>query len=919
MNDYTVRRASIDPTPLVLPLEQIRAADVAAVGGKGANLGELAAAGFPVPPGFCISTAAFQQFMDAQSTRENLYALLDTLISDDVERVRQVGQQVRDQVRQAPIPPDVAQAVVEAWRAFGPDHAYAVRSSATVEDSPTASFAGQQDTALNVRGETTLLHSVCDCWASLFTDRAILYRLHQNIDHRTVQLAVVVQQMVEPQVSGILFTAEPITGNRTIIAIDASYGLGEALVSGVVTPDRYQVDKRKLSLSRREIADKRLLIRSLPDGGVEAVDVPANLRTEPALTDSQVVELAGLAGRIEAHYGSPQDIEWALDGGHFVILQARPITTLYPLPQPAPPDQALHVYFSFNHFQVMTDALPDLVSSLWRVIVPAGRPSGTLENTSMAVAGGRIYIDLTALLHHRLLGRVVPRALADADAVAARTSRVVASRASFRGQGRAVSTRAVLNWVVPLLGRVLTRLVWTRPEGTAAYGLRLMERHLAQAEARVAAAPDPAARLKVAVDVLHTVVPIIFRMWFPFFIAGEVAHGLLLRLLQGVAQPNDLQAIIRGVHGNIVTDMNLAVGDLADLIRQSPELIGHLSRHDEDAQMLLDTAATVPGGPAFAAAWQQFIARYGMRAPGEIDLRRPRWRENPSSLLQMILSNVGQSESGTHRAHYQRLVAEGEAAAAQVIRAAARGRWGWVRGPLAHRLVRLTRNLLPVREHHKFWMIRLLNLVKPVILDAGEHLALSGRFATVDDVWFLTVPELLAALNQPGEPLHDCIAERRAAFARNGQLTPPAVMTSEGEIPRVTLADADVPPGALIGTAASTGIVEGIARVVHDPSTALLTNGEILVAPFTDPGWTPLFISAAAVVTEIGGVMTHGSVVAREYGIPAVVGVVDATRHIRTGQHIRVNGTDGYVEVLDADASRADPLITDLAVGRYPG
>lgn len=895
------------PAPLVIPLEQLRAVDVAVVGGKAANLGELVAAGFPVPAGFCVSTTAFQHFIAAQPDRESLNTLLDTLTEDDVEPVRQAGQQMRDTLRRAPIPDDVAEAVVTAWRALGVEDAYAVRSSATVEDSPTASFAGQQDTLLNVRGETALLNSIRECWASLFTDRAILYRLHEGIDHRTVQLAVVVQLMVEPQVSGIMFTADPVTGNRTMIAIDASFGLGEALVSGVVSPDRYQVNKRTRTLVTRQIADKRLMVRSLPGGGVESVEVPLDLRTQPALTDAQVYELAALGARIEAHYRIPQDIEWGLDDGRFVILQARPITTLFPLPQPVPRNDGLHVYFSFSHFQVMTDPLPDLVSSLWRVIVPAGRPAGELENTSMAVAGGRLYIDLSALLHHRMLGRVVPLALTSADALAARAIAAVAAREAFRRQGHTVSSVNLLTWIVPLLSRVLLRLVRPLPESTTAFGLRLMDRHLARAETRLAAAPDRIARLTVAVDLLSDIVPTIFRTWFPYFIAGELAHGLLVRLLQGVAQPGDLEAVVRGVEGNVVTEMNLAVGDLADLIRQSPELAQHLSRQRIGAQMLLDTATSMPGGSVFMAAWQSFIARYGMRATGEIDLRRPRWHEDPGSLLQMILSNAGHSEAGMHRAQHRRLVLQGEAAAERLIRSASGGPLGRVRGLLTRRLVRLTRQLLPTREHHKFWVMRLLGMVKPVLLEAGEHLVARGRISEVDDVWFVTVPELLAVLDRPGKPLQDRVAERRAAFERFKVLMPPHVMTSEGEIPFVAPAAADVPSNALLGTAASPGIVDGIARVVRDPYTTLLKHGEILVAPFTDPGWTPLFITAAAIVTEVGGVMTHGSVVAREYGIPAVVGVTGATTSIRTGQRIRVNGTAGYVEILDPEIDVTSP------------
>ncbi|MCL5996825.1 MAG: PEP-utilizing enzyme, partial [Chloroflexi bacterium] len=329
--------------------------------------------------------------------------------------------------------------------------------------------------------------------------------------------------------------------------------------------------------------------------------------------------------------------------------------------------------------------------------------------------------------------------------------------------------------------------------------------------------------------------------------------------------------------------------------------------------------AGLPGGPDFLAAWQQFVEQYGMRAPAEIDLSRPRWHEDPGSLLQMVVNDLRHDATGEHRAQHQRMVAQGQVTAERLVQMAWRGRWGWLRGLVVRRLVRVTRHLLATREHHKFWLIRLLGLIKPVLLEVGERLAAEGRIGRADDVWFLTLPELLDVLDSPGADLHERTASRREALADFRERTPPHVMTSEGEIPTLNAASADAPVGALIGTSASAGIAEGVARVVRDPQTATLERGEILVAPFTDPGWTPLFINAAGVVTEVGGVMTHGSVVAREYGIPAVVGVIDATKRIRTGQHIRINGTAGYVEYLDGNPESSpqagETVVTPAASG----
>jgi pyruvate,water dikinase len=388
----------------------------------------------------------------------------------------------------------------------------------------------------------------------------------------------------------------------------------------------------------------------------------------------------------------------------------------------------------------------------------------------------------------------------------------------------------------------------------------------------------------------------------PYGGAGLLASRLLQRVTQGCAPPEDVAAVMRGLQGNVTTDMDLAVGDLADIAQQSPALVRHFNQSGVAAATLLATAGEVAGGPAFLTAWQAFLQRYGMRGPSEIDISRPRWREDSTSLLQMVIGNLQRVESGTHRVHFERLVAEGEAAGKRLIRSARQGRLGWLRGPLVQRLVRVTRHLLPMREHHKFVLIQLFDVVKRAISEAGDLLVAEKRLDHHDDVWFLSLPELIAALEQPEQSVRERIRQRRVEFARFWEMAPPRVITSDGEIPVVQHAVGTAPAGALVGSPVSAGVIEGLAHVVRDPQTEVVQPGEILVAPFTDPGWTPLFINAAGLVTEVGGLMTHGSVIAREYGIPAVVGVLGATKHIRTGQRIRVHGDAGYVEILDAEA-----------------
>jgi rifampicin phosphotransferase len=435
------------------------------------------------------------------------------------------------------------------------------------------------------------------------------------------------------------------------------------------------------------------------------------------------------------------------------------------------------------------------------------------------------------------------------------------------------------------------------------------ESQLAGFRARLAAAAPGGARLRESRRVLSELFSRVFLTLAPNIAVGIIANTLLGKLarsgsLGGTA--DDLSALERGLPGNITTEMDLAVGDLTDRVRPFPALAELL--RSRPATEALAAAREVEGGPAFLEAWRAFIERYGMRGPGEVDLSRPRYKDEPAPLIAAILGGLGPVSAnrspGEHRAHHVALTARAEAAGERVCSASRRGLTGWLRARLARRLIRVARAGMGLREHPKFLLVCLLDLVRDAVLEAGALLVQRGVLGGVEDVYLFRFEELIAALEAARTPdLRPLAEERRATLQRDAKRSPPFVMASDGEIPSLA-ARADVPPGALSGTAASAGVVEGLARVVLDPAREVLHAGEILVAPHTDPGWTPLFVHAAGVVTEVGGLMTHGSVVAREYGIPAVVSVAGATRCIRTGQRIRVDGTRGFVEILDGGAAK---------------
>ncbi|WP_188187256.1 PEP/pyruvate-binding domain-containing protein [Nonomuraea sp. SYSU D8015] len=850
-----------------LDFSEIDAGMLAEVGGKAANLGELTRAGLPVPPGWVLTTEAYRQ----------VAAGLETTGEGLAERARR-------HLLQAPVPDAVHEAVVKHYAALGDDVPVAVRSSATAEDLPFASFAGQQETYLNVVGAEAVIGAVRRCWASLWTDRAVAYRESNGIDHAAVRLAVVVQVMVDAQVAGVMFTANPVTGRRCEIVVDAGPGLGEAVVSGAVNPDRFVVYGGEVL--ERHAGDKRLAIRSLPGGGTERVETAHD---GLCLTDAQVLRLAELGARVEDHYGAPQDTEWAIDGdGTIWLTQARPITTLYPLPETTRP--GLRVYFSVNVAQGVMGPLTPMGLSAFRLISAGGAglagfgPADPLDGAPfLAVSGQRVWFDITTAVRSRPGRAILPRMLLLGEARTGTVMerlfedpRLAPAHTSLRPFLRAFARFARR---IHLPSRILMAL--TRPERALALTVRVgeeLDRRL-----RVPDSATPAQRLDHAERVLAGTFPTIISI-MPVAIAGYGMFALASKL-SGVPV-NDMQDVLRSVPHNPTTEMDLELWDLATRIEPEPfrELpVAELVRRYQEGRL----------PPVAQRGIAAFLGKYGHRGVAEIDLGVPRWSEDPAHILG-VLSNYLRIEEGGAELAPAALFAKGaeqsRAAIAHVV-AQARRRARW-RGAVVRFGLRRTRMFAGLRELPKFYAVKTLAAVRHSLLAVGEHLVGLGVLDSARDVFFLDLREARAAL--AGGDLRELVAERRAAYEQEQRRRHvPRVLLSDGTEPEALAAAAA--DGALVGTAASAGTVTGVARVVLDPVGAHLEPGEILVCPSTDPGWTPLFLTAGGLVMEMGGAMSHGAVVAREYGIPAVVGVPDATHRITTGQEIEVDGAAGTV------------------------
>nr|WP_107403626.1 rifamycin-inactivating phosphotransferase [Streptomyces sp. EN23] len=873
--------------PYVLGLGEVDEDQAGLVGGKAAHLGALSRIdGVRVPDGFCVTTDAFRRVV---ARAPEVGALLDRLAGadpDDRQAVRELSAEVRRAVEEAVIPDDLADGITGAVARSGEGAAYAVRSSATAEDLPTASFAGQQDTYLNVVGPATVLRHVSRCWASLFTERAVTYRRRNGIDDRTVHMAVVVQRMVFPDASGVLFTADPVTGNRRTATVDAGFGLGEALVSGLVNPDVFAV--RDGEVVARTIAVKERAVHALPGGGTREVAVAPEQRERPALTDAQVVELVRLGRRIEARFGCPQDIEWCLTDDGFRIVQSRPITTLFPVPVPVPVSEvaeggrARSVYVSVGHQQMMTDAMKPLGWSMWQrtAMVP------------MHEAGGRLFVDVTPRLASPASRAALLDILGKGDPLVRDALETVLERDGFAppvpdadpvGPPVGSPSEASVTEVDPA---VVAELVERSETSLAA-----LERDI-----RTKSGPELFDFLAEAFEEHKRVLsdPLSIQA----IMAGmEATWWLNDKLGEWLGEKNAADTLTLSAPGNITSEMGLDLLDVADAIRPHPELVAFLNGVDVQHDDFLDELVKLPGGTGAREAIETYLGRYGMRCVGEIDITRPRWSERPATLVPPILDNVRNFGPGAAERRFEQGRQKALQAERDVLSRLRALPDGERKADETKRMIDQVRAFAGYREYPKYGIVCRYFLYKQALLAEAGRLVRDGVLAEPEDVYCLTFQELEDVVRS--RRLDDrLIARRREEFRSYETLTPPRVLTSDGDAVTGSYRRDDVPAGALAGLAVSTGSVEGRARVILDLADAELEEGDILVTRFTDPSWSPLFVGVAGLVTEVGGLMTHGAVIAREYGLPAVVGVDRATRLIRDGQRIRVHGTDGYVEIL---------------------
>lgn len=880
----------------VVPLDAAQNISRTAIGPKAMSLVRMSQVGLPVPPGFCVLGAAFREHLEDNDLITRIESTVDGVGTAAPAARRSLLADVRQSIIEAPLADVLRKEIEGHYRALRAD-CVAVRSSATVEDLPGYSFAGQYDTYLGLADLAGCLEAIKKCWASLWTERAYDYRERNVFDHLSADMAVIVQELVPAEASGVLFTADPVTGRSDRLIIEACFGMGEALVSGKVTPDRFLLSKRDLRVLSRSVSEKA--IQSILDdtGGVREQTVDPDRANTPCINETIARRLGALAKKAGAAFGSPQDMEWAVKGAEIFFLQSRPITTL--------PSAK-----SWEDQQVWTNAntgevLPGVVTPMsWAM---ANRLVMALFNSIF----GWIGLDFG---DNPLLGQVAGRAYFNLNSLVGAVSRFPGLRkmdmtqvlGGEQGDMRDLGQLEIPEEAIPDLHFSLARMIFKMPGfifRVLTHSPKKGERFITKTRRRVdelqgidlhsLSEDELVTHLRYVIDdLLANVEATAFAVLGMFYFTSLDKS---CRKWLGDSEGTFANRLLAGMGGMDSAEAGLDLWRLTAKAHESAAIEEVILSGDgwETARRKI---AEAPGGREFLSSWDEFIARHGHHTRGELELFNARWAESPDYILDMVrgyLSCFGVTDPVEN--HRRR--AEERDELAQQCRQQ-------LRNPIKRMifnfyLERAQRGSV-LRENIKSVAVRYWAAVRFILLELGERLVARRLLESRDDVFFLSLEEIdPVRRGEAGFKVREIIAARRAEHEKNLAITPPKVVVGRFD-PDNFIPDAiDETAELLAGLAVSPGVVTGPARVILTVSTdEQVLPGEILVAPFTDPGWTPYFLPAAAIVMDQGGLLSHGSIVAREYGIPAVVNVGPATRIIQTGQTIQVDGNNGVVRIL---------------------
>jgi pyruvate,water dikinase len=866
----------------------------AQVGAKALNLAAMMKAGLPVPDGFCVTADAYREHAAKAGLAPRVRTALDSIAAGEPRSAALAA--LRRAITEAELPDDASTEITRAFAAFR-SPLVAVRSSGTAEDLPGHSFAGLYDTFLGATDAEGCIRLVKRCWASLWTERAFDYREKNRFDHESAAMAVIAQQLVAAAAAGVIFTADPVTGSRDRIIIEACWGLGEALVSGKVTPDRFVLDRKGLRVLEHAVAVKTVEVVLSPDGTTREQVVPSDRTGKPCLTETTARKLARLALKAEKVFGPPQDIEWALAGPNLFILQSRPITTLG---RPKSWEDR-QVWSTTNAAEVLPGVLTPMVWStvgdyigklLGGIFERLGISFG--ENPLFDNVAGRVYMNLNSFTG---MVRRMPFA-----------SRMSQAQ-MFGGQHLKPEDRAKLELgaddlpdirVSPLktLLKLPGFLLWILRHGPGR-GRKWITAAVTAYESKQR--PDPTRFSEP--ELVAQAVATMEQMG----VGGEALGYALAGMMYTTMLYDLCRKWFKDATGINASRLLAGTGELqsAEAGLELWRLARHAAASADLRRVVLSTAAWAEtrsqldrsdAGRDFLARWDRFLHQHGHHARGELDMMNPRWREQPDYMLEVVRNFIRAEGKTDPEADQHRHAQEGDRLRAELL--------SRLRNPAKQlvfgHVVRQARLSAAIRENVKDAAIRIIADTRAMVVELGRRLAGRGVLAQGDDIFFLRFLEIEPVVSgAAGFDVRRTVAERKAEYERDMALSPPAIVVGRYDPAEHKPDVIDSTSEELTGLAVSPGIVTGPARVIlHASAGEQVLPGEILVAPFTDPGWTPYFIPAAGIVMDQGGLLSHGSIVAREYGIPAVVNVGPATKIIKTGQMIQVDGDNGVVRIL---------------------
>lgn len=862
-------------------LEETGRREFSRAGSKGANLGKMIRAGLPVPEGFVLLTSAYFRFVEANGLQEEIEKKLAEVDEEQLEAVKKISLNLQALFEESEIPRDLIDEIDYAYEAIGHSEV-AVRSSATAEDLPGTSFAGQYSTFLNVKGKEELYQSVKKCWASLWNFRAITYRIKQNIPDKDLAHGVVVQKMIDAEKSGILFTANPVNGRRDQMLLNASWGLGEAIVGGEVTPDQWILDKNSQTVIEERIACKEVMT-VLKGRGITLEKVPDNQQEQLTLDSEEVSRLQALGKQVEAYFGSPQDIEWSCKAGQVFLVQTRPITSLYPLPELVDKQKGIRIYVNFSLVsQGMQEPFTPMGESVFlkTFLAPAQITDRKIKDERdlwwCQSVGGRIFIDYTEFLRDKKQWKnmIENDLFSDQEPLTAK-----ALQQWLEKNEEAITAYKskilpfILKKIIPLF-KIAWPMITATLYGTL-FPVKARERAIYEFEKVPRLAKEERKKLQTIEDKVSFIESYIGAFMIkgfstlayvaPSYKNMQKAQKIAGRYLEDLS---DFRLVEKSLPHNPTTEMGLALMEIAKKLDESGQKV------DLEEENIC-----------------KFLDKYGHRSNQEVDIGIPRWKEEPRYVLDLI---QGYINNQTYQWGLDSFYSSAEEANTAIKRIADKLQQvkGRRKAKQVEHLLRHYREVSGLREYSKFALTQLYEVCRELLIEIGEELKEEGRLNEAMDIFFVRYTDI-----RSGKNLHETVESNKEAYNRYYNIPAPRLLASTGES---IFAAGEEKEGTLSGVPVSAGTYEGKARVLHSPEEgAKLEKGEVLVTKGTNPAWTPLFLNLGAIIMETGGPISHGAVVAREYGVPAVVGVGNATEIIKDGQKVRVNGESGQVELLD--------------------